>query len=82
VGRDNIAGRHRASYILEQGVWRATCRACGYKVTDPQRRRATSIFRAHIRDASEWVVDLTAASVDHDAMEDTETAPLAAADVV
>jgi hypothetical protein len=44
--------RHRAIYTLEMGVWRATCRACGHSETDPSRRRAASVFRNHIRNAS------------------------------
>jgi hypothetical protein len=41
--------RHRGTYILEFGVWRATCRECGWAVTDPQRRQAAALFRRHIR---------------------------------
>jgi hypothetical protein len=44
------AGRHHATYILVQGVWVATCRDCGHKVSDPRRRAAASLFRKHIRD--------------------------------
>ena len=39
---------HRASYTLEMGVWYATCRECGYKVSDPARRRAAAVYRGHI----------------------------------
>jgi hypothetical protein len=48
---------HRATYILEFGTWRATCRVCGYSVTSPQRRQAAAQFRGHIRDFR--VIDLT-----------------------
>jgi hypothetical protein len=44
--------RHHAYYILERGVWRATCRLCGHTITDPGRRRAAALFRNHIRDAT------------------------------
>ena len=47
---------HRATYTLELGVWRATCRECGHSVTDPVRNRAASTFRDHIRRCA--VVDL------------------------
>ena len=40
---------HRGTYILEFGVWRATCKECGWAVTDPQRRQAAALFRRHIR---------------------------------
>jgi hypothetical protein len=50
--RPVFAQRHRATYILEMGVWRAACRACGYTTTDPNRRRAASVFRNHIRDSA------------------------------
>jgi hypothetical protein len=42
--------RHRASYIFERGIWRATCRCCGWQTSDPDRRRANSLFRMHIQD--------------------------------
>lgn len=54
---NDVDTRHRANYILEQGVWRATCRTCGYQVTDPIRRRAASVFRSHIREATEKLFD-------------------------
>jgi hypothetical protein len=50
VDPDKDVTRHRATYILEMGVWRATCRACGYSVTDPRRRQAAAVFRNHIRE--------------------------------
>ena len=56
---EDIKQRHRADYVLEQGTWRATCQVCGHFVTDPLRRRAASLFRAHIRDATAEIVDLT-----------------------
>jgi hypothetical protein len=40
---------HRANYTFELGVWHATCRVCGYSVTDPTRRRAAAYYRHHIR---------------------------------
>ena len=43
--------RHRASYLLELGTWRATCKGCGWTATDRQRRQVAAIFRNHIRDA-------------------------------
>ena len=49
-----MATAHRADYILEHGVWRGICRFCAFEVTDEDRRRATSKFRLHIREASEW----------------------------
>ena len=49
---------HRASYILERGLWRATCRACGWQVSDEQRRRACAMFRSHITAQRERVIDL------------------------
>jgi hypothetical protein len=45
--------RHRATYILECGTWRATCRECGWSTADGQRRRAATLFRVHIQDARE-----------------------------
>jgi hypothetical protein len=48
------AGPHRrATYILEMGVWRATCRTCSHTVTDPRRRQAAALFRNHTRDADQ-----------------------------
>jgi hypothetical protein len=41
---------HHASYLLQRGVWKATCRVCNFEVSDPDRRRASSMFRMHIRD--------------------------------
>jgi hypothetical protein len=41
---------HRADYVLDRGMWRATCRACGLKLSDPDRRQVASQFRQHIRD--------------------------------
>jgi hypothetical protein len=39
---------HRASYRLEVGVWKATCKVCGWEVRHPVRRQAATIFRRHI----------------------------------
>ncbi len=41
---------HRADYVLDRGVWRATCRVCGLKLSDADRRQVASQFRQHIRD--------------------------------
>jgi hypothetical protein len=41
--------RHRGTYILEFGLWKATCKECGWAVTDRQRRQAAALFRRHIR---------------------------------
>jgi hypothetical protein len=51
-GDSSTDERHRAMYILERGQWRATCRVCGYTLTDTRRRQAASLFRNHIRDAA------------------------------
>ena len=40
---------HRASYIFERGIWRATCRSCGWQTSDVVHRQAALLFRAHIR---------------------------------
>jgi hypothetical protein len=45
--------RHLATYILELGTWRATCRVCGWTVSDHQRRQAAALFRMHIRASRE-----------------------------
>jgi len=50
---------HRATYTLELGVWYATCNICGYRISDPVRRRTAAAYRSHIRDAG--VIDLTVA---------------------
>lgn len=44
-----ITARHRASYILERGVWSARCRICGYTVKEPKRSAAATSFLVHIR---------------------------------
>ena len=43
---------HRANYKLEVGTWHATCRECGYRVSNPARRRAAAIYREHIKATS------------------------------
>jgi hypothetical protein len=48
---------HRATYTLELGVWYATCNICGYRISDPVRRRTAAAYRSHIRDAV--MIDLT-----------------------
>jgi hypothetical protein len=58
MGETETANRHRADYILERGIWRASCRLCDYRTTDPSRRRAAADFRNHIRDTSERLLDL------------------------
>ena len=47
---DSPAGEtgHRASYRLEVGVWKATCKVCAWEVRDPVRRQAATLFRRHI----------------------------------
>ena len=42
--------RHRAAYTLEQGVWLATCRICGFTAKDISRSSAATWFLTHIRD--------------------------------
>jgi hypothetical protein len=39
---------HRATYRLEVGVWKGTCKVCGWEVRHPVRRQAATIFRRHI----------------------------------
>ncbi len=51
MDRQVVAGpRHRASYTLEQGVWLATCRICGFTAKDASRSSAATWFLTHIRD--------------------------------
>jgi hypothetical protein len=35
------------------GIWHATCRQCGYRVSDPIRRRAAAIYREHIKEMND-----------------------------
>lgn len=55
---------HRADYVRERGIWQATCRACGFRVSDMLRSRAATQFRVHIRamdaEVAERLIDLTA----------------------
>jgi hypothetical protein len=44
--------QHLGDYVLDRGEWVATCRLCGFKVSDSDRRRVASQFRTHIRDAA------------------------------
>lgn len=37
----------RATYSFELGTWKATCRACGWQISDANRRRAAARFRLH-----------------------------------
>jgi hypothetical protein len=46
---NEIAPRHRADYILERGLWRVSCRVCGWKAVDADRRRLASRFRFHLQ---------------------------------
>lgn len=50
--------RHRATYTLELGLWYATCRLCGHRVEDQDRRRAAAQFRRHIQDMNEAQADV------------------------
>ncbi len=51
VMADGDSSSHlRATYSFELGTWKATCRACGWQVSDPNRRRAVSRFRMHHKD--------------------------------
>lgn len=50
----------RATYLLERGVWRATCVSCGSQFTDTDRRRLNQLFRTHIQDRRD-LIDLTEA---------------------
>ena len=43
---------HRATYTLELGVWFATCKVCGHRVSDSNRRRAAGIYREHIKETN------------------------------
>lgn len=61
---DPVPGRvpHRAKYILERGIWLATCQVCGWQTSDVLRSRAMSSFRVHVqdqRDAAELSLNLT-----------------------
>lgn len=49
ASRDTRRSEHRATYTLELGVWHATCRGCGYSVSDSDRGRARVAYRQHIR---------------------------------
>jgi hypothetical protein len=52
VERPALAGCrtiHRASYILERGMWNATCRGCGWQTSSPKRQLTASVFRLHIQ---------------------------------
>jgi hypothetical protein len=51
MGRGSSEDRHRGEYVLDRGEWVATCRLCGFKVSDVDRRQVASQFRTHIRDA-------------------------------
>lgn len=59
---------HRATYTLELGVWYATCKICGHRVSDSNRRRAAASYREHIKETSgglaiqllDEVIDLSA----------------------
>jgi len=49
--RGSLEDRHRGVYVLDRGEWVATCRLCGFRVADPDRRQVASQFRTHIREA-------------------------------
>jgi hypothetical protein len=51
MGRGSSEDRHRGDYVLDRGEWVATCRLCGFKVSDVDRRQVASQFRTHIRDS-------------------------------
>ncbi len=44
-----VPTHHRASYILERGVWSARCRVCGFTAKEVKRSAAATSFLAHIR---------------------------------
>jgi hypothetical protein len=44
-----VSAHHRASYILERGVWSARCRVCGFTAKEVKRSVAATSFLAHIR---------------------------------
>jgi hypothetical protein len=44
-----VPAHHRASYILERGVWSARCRVCGFTAKEVKRSAAATSFLAHIR---------------------------------
>ncbi len=48
VPPENQDVAHRATYRLEVGVWKGTCKVCGWEVRHPVRRQAATIFRHHI----------------------------------
>jgi hypothetical protein len=50
--RGSSEGRHRGDYVLDRGEWVATCRLCGFKVSDLDRRQVASQFRTHIRESA------------------------------
>lgn len=50
---------HRAEYILERGIWRATCKVCGWATSDPARRQAAALFRQHWHSARTAARELT-----------------------
>ena len=61
---------HRANYTLERGVWFATCKLCGFQVSDPVRQRAATIYREHIKEerlavpvVGTFVIDVTDSDV-------------------
>ena len=57
--RESSADRcRRATYLLERGVWRATCNACGQQFADPDRRRLNRVFRTHVQERRD-MIDLT-----------------------
>jgi hypothetical protein len=49
VDEHAVPAHHRASYILERGVWSARCRVCGFTAKEVKRSAAATSFLAHIR---------------------------------
>jgi hypothetical protein len=49
VDEQVVPAHHRASYILERGVWSARCRVCGFTAKEVKRSAAATSFLAHIR---------------------------------
>ena len=70
---DTSAVIHRATYTLVRGVWHATCRVCGYQISDGNRQRAATCYREHIRattgDHGPDVIDLRSADPSFEAGE-------------
>jgi uncharacterized protein YjbI with pentapeptide repeats len=59
MGRGSSEDRHRGDYVLDRGEWVATCRRCGFRVSDSDRRQVASQFRTHIRESALSDAELT-----------------------